>query len=467
MSTAIVWFIFMMSIHNAGYGEYIFRKDGAIIKGSIVRDDVATISVRREDKAVININRNDVLRIIYTDIYLGKVFVRLTSGEIFEGFQIDEDRDNYYFRRDISKPEEIVLPRQKVMFISRTNPTDVKGAPSTVSIEVSWSPPFKPAKKYKVYVRDVMGKQEKFRMEGETGDVSYSLNNLQKSWTYEIYATAIASTGEESLPSEKITVNTLPDPPEKLTITDIPAPGGKTATLIFNWVTVSDPSSRVKSYAIYETVGGRRVKKGTSLNGEFVIKDFPAEGRHRFSVVSVNDINTESDEARGIYDAGYKIYLRGMFSYIKPLGVMGEMATSGYGMVFDAGLSAKRFSLGVEIGYSLFNYTEDISSMTMIPLLLEFDCRIPLTLSFSLRPVIKAGWSSDTIEYVVHDVTDPLITATSSKSNFDPMAAAGAYIQYEIIDRVDVFTGAEYSMIFQEKGRMNFISISFGGSYTF
>jgi hypothetical protein len=467
-SVAILLISFFMNIYNTGYAEYIFKKDGAIVKGSIVRDEATTISIKKEDNTIEKISRSEIMRIIYTELFLGKVYIRLTSGEIVEGYIVDENRDEYFVRKDLYKPEEIKLPRKKVMFISRTNPTDINGKPSTESIEVTWSPPFKPAKKYKVYVRDVHGKQEKFRMDGETSGLSHKAVNLQKSWIYEIYATAISATGEESLPSEKIIVNTLPEPPENLIITETPGSDSKHVTLVFGWITVNDPLSRVKSYTIYEIMDdGKTQKKGTSPKGEFVIKNFPAEGRHKFAVVAVNDLDTESDEIRGIYDAGYKIYLRGMVSYIYPMGIMSEMATSGYGLIIDAGLSAKRLSLGIETGYIMFSYTEDINSMVMVPLLLELGYRLPLSASFSIRPVIKAGFSYDMITYVVHDEADPLITGTSSGNSFDPMLSAGAYLQYEIMDRVDILGGAEYSMIFEKKGTMKFVNILCGASFTF
>ena len=46
------------------------------------------------------------------------------------------------------------------------------------------------------------------------------VKDLKKSWSYEVYATAINDAGEESLPSEKIMVKTRPEAPEKLVIRD-------------------------------------------------------------------------------------------------------------------------------------------------------------------------------------------------------------------------------------------------------
>jgi hypothetical protein len=465
----IVLFLFLVlvNIHGIGHAEYVFKKDGSIIKGSIVADEIATISLKKEAGGVERINRQDIMRIVYTDLYMGKVYARLTSGEVAEGYQVDEDRDNYFFRKDINKPAEFTLSRKKVMFIARTNPTDLKGTASTEFINVAWSPPFKPAKSYKIYIRDVKEKEEKFKVAGETDELVYKLKNLHKSWSYEVYATAVSDTGEESLPSEKIIVNTLPDFPENLMLTEILSEDKQRVTLTFGWTDVADPLSRVKSYSIYEIVDGERKKRGTSKGGEFVIRDYPAEGRHWFSLVAVNDLGTESDEVKTVYDAGFKLYIRGLGSYVYPMGVMRKMAASGYGGLIDLGLSTKNLSLGLETGVYTYNCTEDINSMLMFPVLIEFNYRMPLFWHFLFRPVIKAGGSYDMIKYVVHDVTNPLITSTTTSKGFDPMVSAGGYLQFEILDRISIFGGTEFSTIFQKSGRMSFLNGSFGAEIIF
>lgn len=258
----ILLFLYLITYPLAGGAEYLFKKDGSIIKGTIVSDEIETISLRNESGKVERINRKYIIRIIYTELFIGKVYVRLTSGEVLEGFQVDEDRDDFYFRKEIYRPEEFKVPRRKVLFIARNNPTDLRGAAATEFINVTWSPPFKPAKRYRVYVRDVPAKEEKFRMAGETSEPAYKLKNLRKSWSYEMYATAISDAGEESLPSEKIVVNTLPEPPVNLAIMEKLSADGKRVTLTFLWNTVTDPLSRVKSYTLYEMVDSERKKGG-------------------------------------------------------------------------------------------------------------------------------------------------------------------------------------------------------------
>jgi hypothetical protein len=447
--------------------EYVFRKDGGIIKGSIIADDIGSISVKNDSGTIERIPRNEIMRIIYTELYLGKVYVRLTTGEMVEGYQVDEDRDDFFFRKDITKPDEFKIPRKKVMFIARTNPTDLAGKASTENILLTWSPPFKPAKFYRIYMRDVKGEEDTYRLLEETDDLSCEIKNLKKSWIYEIYATAISDTGEESLPSEKVVVNTLPDSPENFLLEEKYSGDGKTVTLTLTWKDVTDPESRVKSYTIYETEGKERIKKGSSQGKEFVIKDFTAEGRHWFSVVAVNDLFTESEEIKAVYDAGYKVYIRSAAAYLYPMGIIPDLASSGYGVLLDAGVSAKRYSIGVETGYYIFNCEEDIESMSIIPALIEMNYTLPLFYNFSLRGIIKCGAGYSMIEYIVHDTADPLISSITKESSFDLMTSAGISLKYDISDRFTVCGGAEYSVIFEGSGRMEFAALSISAGIIF
>ncbi|PKL17332.1 MAG: hypothetical protein CVV49_11650 [Spirochaetae bacterium HGW-Spirochaetae-5] len=457
------------------HAEFVFKKDGSIIKGSIVKDYPGSISVKRADGVLEQVKRIDIMRINYTELYLGKVYARLTSGEVVEGYQVDEDRDNYFFRKDLTSPEEFKIQRKKVMFIAHTNPTDVKGDPSTVFINMSWSPPFKPAKFYRVYIRDVKNNEQAFKNSGETAESAYTLNNLTKSWTYELYATAIADSGEESLPSEKIIVNTRPEPPENLVLNEELSPDGRTVNLTFKWDDVTDPDSRVKGYNIYEIIDVEKVKKGTAEGGEFTIKDFPAEGKHRFSLVAVNDISAESAEVKTVYDAGYRIYVKGKAVYIYPLGTMRDMAASGYGGMVGSGIVWRKYSFGLETGIMVYEPAKYIKNMMMAPLLLEagYEIQLPglfskqLTGTFSIKPFAKAGWSYDIIKYVVYNPSNPLIEGTKTKKSLDPMASAGACFNYEYDEKINIYAGAAYSAEFQKSGRLDFINVSFGACTVF
>jgi len=466
---SVVLFVFfiMGSFHIDAAAEYVFKKDGAIIKGSILRDDPSFLLIKSDKGAAERVSRNDIMRILYTDLYMGKVYVRLTSGEVVEGYQVDEDRDNYVFRKIITSPEEFTLSRKKVMFIARTNPTDLVSDESIEKIIMRWSPPFKPAKLYRVYVRENR-KGETFKVIGETDDTEYTLKKLAKSASYEVYVTAIGDTGEESLPSEKIITNTRPVSPEDLVMSESKSGDGKTVTLTMNWKPVKDTASRVKSYTIYRLDGKERKKLGNVTGNEYIIKDFPSEGKHWFAVVSVNDLGTESADVKAVYDAGYRIYARASGAYLVPNGDLGVIADSGYGGLVDLAMGGRYFSAGIETGYLKFSGADDeIENMALFPILATADYRVPLLFTLAVRPAVKAGTAYVMTEYIKHDKDDPSETETLEKNGFDPMASAGLYLDYGLIYGISLCGGAEYSVIFQESGRMSFISYAVGISAVF
>ena len=449
------------------YAEYVFKKDGSIIKGTIIKDETSSLVVKTESGSTERISRDNITRVLYSDLYIGKVYVRLTSGEVLEGYQVDEDRENYVFRKDINKPDEFTLPRKKVMFIARTNPTDLKSEGSINNIVIRWSPPFKPAKSYKVYTRENK-KNEKFTLAGETDNTSYNLKELPRCTSYEVYVIAIDDDGVESLPSEKIIAYTLPYSPEDLTLTEKLSNDNKTVTLTLTWKPVTDKESRVKSYTIYKTDAGERKKLGTVTGNEFVINDFSADGRHWFTVVAVNDLGTESKDVRVEYDAGYKIYTSISAGYLVPLGDLGTLSEAGYAGLVNFSIGIRQFSFGFETGYMYFSgVNDDLKSMGIVPVLLTADYRFPLFLTLSVKPVIKAGFGYNMTEYIKHDITDPLITTTVSKSEFNPMVSGELFLDFGITDYINVFGGAGYGAFFEKGGTMSFVSFSLGAAVIF
>ncbi len=457
--------IFVAGSEHSLFAEYVFKKDGSIIKCSIVKDEPSFLMVKNDAGASIRINRNDIMRILYTELYMGKIYVRMTSGEVIEGYQVDEDRDSYIFRKEINNPKEFTVDRKKVMFIVRTNPTDVISEPSIEKILVKWSPPFKPAKSYKVYMRENK-KGEKFKVITETGSTSYIFKNLKRNSSYEVYVTAIGDTEEESLPSEKIITSTTPYPPEDLVMTEKYSADNKTVTLSMTWKPVTDAESKVKSYTIYNLDDKDRKKIGNVTGTEFVIKDFPAKGRHLFSVVSVNEMGTDSEDVKAVYDAGYIIYTSVSASYLIPLGDMGVIADPGYGGLVDFCMGVRLFSFGIETGYFTFSSAAtDVKSMSIIPVLATADYRFPIISSLYLRPVVKAGAGYNMVEYIKHD--NPQVPENYSKNAFNPMASGAMFLDYGITDSLHIFGGAEYSAIFQKSGIMSFVSCLFGAGYIF
>lgn len=201
---SITAFLLVICISGAR-AEYIFTKDGKIIEGKIVGDRSASITIKTPAKNEI-VKVNEILRIQYADLYLGKVYIRMTSGETQEGYIVDEDSSNLTVRKDITKPYEYKVPRSKVMFIARSNPTDLSWKVVKSGISLKWNPPFVPGEKYRVYLKTNSDKD--FALTTETSRLNYTIRAVKSNTKYYIYVTSMDAHGIESLPSELITVST-------------------------------------------------------------------------------------------------------------------------------------------------------------------------------------------------------------------------------------------------------------------
>jgi hypothetical protein len=152
---------------------------------------------------------------------------------------------------------------------------------------------------------------------------------------------------------------------------------------------------------------------------------------------------------------------------VKPMGDMTNLASAGYGGLLNIGLSGRRFSLGLETGFISYTCEKDVKSMYTIPALLEFGYRQPLFFSLSLCPSLKAGMSYDVIDYTMLDAANPLISRKKKSSGFDPAGSAALSLQWDVAEKVNVFGGAEYSVIYQKDGTMSWLGWKFGAGVIF
>jgi hypothetical protein len=81
----------IISIGRA-FGENVFLNDGSIINGSIVRENAHTITVKKKNGKSATIPRGQILRILYTELNMGKIHVQMRNGKNFEAYIVDEDQ---------------------------------------------------------------------------------------------------------------------------------------------------------------------------------------------------------------------------------------------------------------------------------------------------------------------------------------------------------------------------------------
>jgi hypothetical protein len=120
------------------------------------------------------------------------------------------------------------VPREKVQFLTRTNPADLVGKAGADRIELKWSPPFQAPRRYKVYLKSGEGD---FKIAKEPGSPAATLEELKSNTRYRVKVTTVDNEGAETLPSNIIEVTTKNYPPTRPGNLSLPKiPGGKEAS---------------------------------------------------------------------------------------------------------------------------------------------------------------------------------------------------------------------------------------------
>ncbi|HNW30874.1 MAG TPA: fibronectin type III domain-containing protein, partial [Spirochaetota bacterium] len=190
--------------------EVVFLRDGRIVEGKVLNETPAAVTVRKRDGSLAEFGRGAVLRILYTDVYMGKVYIHKTDGKMVEAYVVDEDRDSYTVRTDLNSPKEMVIKRQDVLFMVRKNPSALKEKVAQRHVDLSWLAPFNPVKHYRVYIRQRGGE---YRLDGTSFFVKYRATGLSCNTAYSAYVTAVDRDNYESLLSNEVQFTTLKGEP--------------------------------------------------------------------------------------------------------------------------------------------------------------------------------------------------------------------------------------------------------------
>lgn len=442
--------------------EHIFKTDGTIIEGRITVDTADTIVVVTPRGDSVTIKRSSIMRILYTKIYLGKVYIRMTDGVMKEGYIVDEDRDSYKYRKELHKAIEEILPRSKVMFIARSNPTDLAGNPGKHHISFKWSPPYRPPMKYKVYFQKPGEKD--FSVVSETSDTTITISGLKSNTKYIIYVTAIDHEGVESLPSDKVDILTLndpPSPPGNLVKTESGSKKGK--NVVLKWDESTDTDGKIKEYRIFTRQSGGGLKEiATTRKTEFELKGVSTMDLNEVRVVAVDDLGAYSGESI-IREKSFSARLRPVITI--PFGTMGELWGPGYGTYagfFVADFPFNNIQCGIETGYIYWTGNHDaIDAMHMLPVLASFGYRYYFTGRISALASVNAGGI-----YMLTEYTDAAMQQTT-KDAFEPMFSGSVLVEYMLTDSIYLFAGGEYSVIYETSELQQFAGVTLGAGYRF
>ena len=468
--TIVFIFIFIISAS----AEYVFIKNGAIINCTVLRDAADSITVRLGTGKTDIIYRRDIIRILYTELYMGKVYVQQTNGTGLEVYMVDEDRSEYTFRKELYKPAEFKLRRDEVLFIARKNPTGLRGEPETDRIKLTWQPPYNVTKKFIIYIKDNI--KADYKKIDDTTSKEYTVKGVKSNTEYRVIVTAIDTDNYESLPSNEIkvtTLNILPDPPKKVRAVKKVEAGGK-ATASLTWLPAIDPDGVIKSYNIYQKDKKGFVPAGKTDKTQFEAKNLDPNKNYYFYIRAVDDKNGESGDSRLVNTLdvqGYDVSLQP--SYIIPFGTFKNINKMGFGALINVtkkDLLLEDLDLGVALGYWQFKGASDVDQSYMIPLLGTANYRIEVYPLLFIIPRIALGFSYISLSYKVESELYTgygIIKDKKDKKGIEPLGFAGISINYGVTDYWFISAGADYGIIYETGGSMNFLVISMSAGRKF
>lgn len=446
--------IFILTALSAPlFAEFVFLKDGAVIQGQILSDTKAAITIRDAEKKVKTIPRSEILRILYTQLYMGKVYVQKTDGKSVICYMVDEDQETYTFREDLYKPVEFKLKRDQVLFMARGNPSGLQGEPETDRIDLKWFPPYNPVKKYRLYIRGPG--EAKFVRIDEFRGTSYSLKNLKSNTKYVSYVTAIDDTGDESLPSNEFAFSTLnikPDRPlnlrlDKRTIKQTQIKKGKKVTVevkkkFLQWDEVKDVDGKIKGYNIYVQQNGKDVKITTVKINEYEIPE--DKSVYELRITAVDDKDGESPPSRIRHPRAVKLGVQPL--YFVPGGSLAQMFDPGYGGLVSLSFENfffQHFEWGLSCGVVNLKGSDPdkCDSMKLVPVTIDAGYHYLLTEWLSIMPYAGAG-------YTYMDINYTSLYVDKNKTATEPFFKAGVMLNFEF-EYFHFAAGADYGFIYE------------------
>jgi hypothetical protein len=99
--------------------EILFLKTGQVIYGTIVTESDKSIKfIEKKKKKSKNIPRKNILRILYKDAVLEKMFIYKKDGSFLRGYIVDENSSEIIIRENLNKYKEKKISRSDISSIS-------------------------------------------------------------------------------------------------------------------------------------------------------------------------------------------------------------------------------------------------------------------------------------------------------------------------------------------------------------
>jgi len=437
--------VMMFLSASALRAEYVFLKDGAIIKCTVESETPKGMLVRLPSGKTMTISNRDILRTLYTELYMGKIHIQKVDGTSVDAYQVDEDQQSITFRKEINKPEEFTLKRDDILFTTRSNPVGLEGAAETDHIVLKWKPPYTKAKEYNVYIKS----DKTYILAGKSGSPGYTLRGVKSNTAYAIKVTAVDNEGIESLPTNEIKIKTRNIPPVPPSHLKIEVRSDNSVYL--TWEAGLSVDGKIKGYRILEKQRSGFSETGFAVKNEYEAR-YADKGVHEYVLRTVDVNGWESGDSSVVSTLPLRIDFSLEGSYIIPFGKFKDINKFGYGGIFRAvkpDILFYNFELGIACGYWQFKGTEKVDSSYMVPALLTAGYRFNIG-RLTITPRIAGGISYNYLSYT----TRWLQKRTSSE--IDPLVMGGLNLNCVLTDRISFFVGGDYARLFQKSDAYQF-----------
>jgi hypothetical protein len=99
--------------------ESVFLKDGSIFEGSVQKEVNKKIVLKLSNGTQKEFDKSSIIRVLYHDTYKDRRRLTKMDGSVMDVFIVDEEKDSYTYRIDLSSPKEIKIAKADVDSISK------------------------------------------------------------------------------------------------------------------------------------------------------------------------------------------------------------------------------------------------------------------------------------------------------------------------------------------------------------
>jgi fibronectin type 3 domain-containing protein len=422
--------------------EAVFMKNGPIIVGKITSETADSISITTTDGKTSKIKRGDILRILYTKLKMGKVFIQKRDGKALTAYIVDEDQDSYTCRNDLNKRDEFVIKRSDVLFMAEKNPSGLQpvGDIGTDRVSLTWLPPYGDVSKYNIYIKK--DDKAKYELVDSAKGKTVTVKNLASNTLYYLIVTSVDDDNYESSPSNELKITTANIHPDRPVITS--AEKNSTGRIKIAWEPSVDPDGKVVKYRIYANRKNKRERIAEFTATEYTFSN--PESFDSADLVAVDNNGDESEPTRlPVSDRYFTIGVRPGAAL--PLGKFGKITGPGFGASAAVAINNSiidNLRIGADISFYSFTGKDALASeykktekVYLASFILNAGYNFQPSYSFSMTPFIGAG-----VSYFYADYTSrsrvTLIDKKEKTTDIGPSLWAGIDGGYRINESLKV-----------------------------